>query len=140
MWLHGQSSHNSIAIVQSSVSSWYASSRNEIAQPQNFNPLTDQAVCNIDSSGSFLLLYCSVPSVLFCGFFLLYFSEWVVNQHRDSIASYIGHDNLLSYFGVVENETKARVKYNLLQVRLVGDYTHTELRDVIVSSTSIASL
>ncbi|XP_062500592.1 splicing factor 3B subunit 5-like [Corticium candelabrum] len=41
--------------------------------------------------------------------------EWVVNQHRDSIASYIGHDNLLSYFGVVENETKARVKFNLLQ-------------------------
>ena len=39
-----------------------------------------------------------------------------MNQHRDSIASYAGHDNLLSYFAVVENETKARVKFNLLQV------------------------
>jgi splicing factor 3B subunit 5 len=45
--------------------------------------------------------------------------EWVVNQHRDSIASYTGHDNLLSYFAVVENETKARVKFNLLQVYIV---------------------
>lgn len=44
-------------------------------------------------------------------------SEWVVNQHRDSITSYVGHDNLLSYFAVAENETKARIKFNLLQVR-----------------------
>lgn len=47
---------------------------------------------------------------------IISFSEWVVNQHRDSIASYIGHGNLLDYFALVENETKARVKFQLLEV------------------------
>ena len=44
-------------------------------------------------------------------------SEWVVNQHRDSLASYIGHHNLMEFFAVAENESKARVKFNFLQVR-----------------------
>ena len=44
------------------------------------------------------------------------FSEWLVNQHRDSSASYIGHYNLLDYFALVENETRARTKFNLLEV------------------------
>jgi splicing factor 3B subunit 5 len=39
-----------------------------------------------------------------------------VNQHRDSAASYIGHENLLDYFALVENESKARVKFTLLEV------------------------
>lgn len=43
-------------------------------------------------------------------------SEWLTNQHRDSLASFIGHNSLLSYFSVAENETKARVKNNLLEV------------------------
>ena len=41
----------------------------------------------------------------------------MVNQHRDSTASYIGHENLLDYFALVENESKARVKFTLLEVR-----------------------
>ena len=47
---------------------------------------------------------------------LLRYSEWLVNQHRDSAASYIGHENLLDYFALVENESKARVKFTLLEV------------------------
>ena len=46
-------------------------------------------------------------------------SEWMVNQHRDSIASYIGHNNLLEFFSIAENEAKARVKFNLQKVRYV---------------------
>ena len=42
-------------------------------------------------------------------------SEWVVNQHRDSYASYIGHHAMVEYFAVTENETKMRVKFNFLQ-------------------------
>ena len=50
-------------------------------------------------------------------FFLFNFvSEWLVNQHRDSAASYIGHYNLLDYFALVENETRARTRFNLLEV------------------------
>eukprot|EP00037_Helgoeca_nana_P011699 m.105182 g.105182 ORF g.105182 m.105182 type:complete len:87 (-) comp20994_c0_seq3:185-445(-) len=41
--------------------------------------------------------------------------EWVVNQHRDTAASFIGHPNLLDYVAVVENESKERVRFNLLK-------------------------
>ena len=44
------------------------------------------------------------------------YSEWLVNQHRDSFASYIGHPNLVEFFAIAENESKARVKFNFLQV------------------------
>ena len=43
-------------------------------------------------------------------------SEWVVNQHRDTFASYIGHHHMLEFFAVAENESKARVKFSFLQV------------------------
>lgn len=49
-------------------------------------------------------------------FLFVSFSEWLVNQHRDSAASYIGHYNLLDYFALVENESRARTKFNLLEV------------------------
>ncbi|EDO26019.1 predicted protein, partial [Nematostella vectensis] len=45
--------------------------------------------------------------------------EWLVNQHRDSASAYIGHGNLLDYFALAENETKARVRFNLLEVNYV---------------------
>lgn len=44
--------------------------------------------------------------------------EWLVNQHRDTYASYIGHDNMLSLFSIVENETKGRVRFNLMRKML----------------------
>ena len=49
-------------------------------------------------------------------YFGLFPSEWMVNQHRDSIASYIGHNNMLEFFAIAENECKARVKFNLMKV------------------------
>mmetsp|Transcript_23762 Transcript_23762/g.52128 ORF Transcript_23762/g.52128 Transcript_23762/m.52128 type:complete len:103 (+) Transcript_23762:83-391(+) len=45
--------------------------------------------------------------------------EWALNIHRDSYASYIGHHNMLAYFGVVENESVGRVKYEFLQKMLL---------------------
>ena len=58
-----------------------------------------------------LYMYILVLTCAFCCF-----SEWLVNQHRDSAASYIGHYNLLDYFALVENESRARTKFNLLEV------------------------
>lgn len=49
---------------------------------------------------------------------LLLCSEWAVNQHRDSLASYVGHHNLMEFFAIAENESKARVKFNFLQKML----------------------
>jgi splicing factor 3B subunit 5 len=39
----------------------------------------------------------------------------MVNQHRDSIASYIGHPNMLAHFSVVENVSKERKRFELMQ-------------------------
>ncbi|CAM9334053.1 unnamed protein product [Ectocarpus sp. 4 AP-2014] len=46
------------------------------------------------------------------------FSEWATNQHRDSIASHIGHSDLLMYFAVAENNAVGRVRYQLLEKML----------------------
>ena len=43
-------------------------------------------------------------------------SEWVVNQHRDTFASYVGHHTFMEFFAIAENESKARVKFTFLQV------------------------
>ena len=43
-------------------------------------------------------------------------SEWGVNQHRDSLALYVGFDSLTQYIAVAENESVGRVKFNCLQV------------------------
>merc|ERR1712071_598506 len=41
--------------------------------------------------------------------------EWLTNQHRDTYASILGHPDLLNMVAVAENESKARVKFNLMQ-------------------------
>ena len=45
--------------------------------------------------------------------------EWASNQHRDTIASHIGHYDMLSYFAVAQNDSVGRVRYQLLEVRCV---------------------
>ena len=42
-------------------------------------------------------------------------SEWAVNQHRDSLALYVGFDSLSHYIAVAENESVGRVKFNAMQ-------------------------
>eukprot|EP01047_Picozoa_sp_COSAG01_P051559 COSAG01_NODE_5334_length_4326_cov_144.633073_1_plen_71_part_10 len=32
-----------------------------------------------------------------------YRSEWATNMHRDSYASYVGHNGMLAYFATAEN-------------------------------------
>eukprot|EP00967_Tisochrysis_lutea_P057723 scaffold73242_cov40-Tisochrysis_lutea.AAC.1 len=51
---------------------------------------------------------------------LVPFSEWAVNQHRDSHALYVGFDSLSSFFSIAENEAIGRVKFSSLQVCIAG--------------------
>ena len=44
--------------------------------------------------------------------------EWAVNQHRDSLASHLAHNDLLTYFATAENEAVGRVRYRLLEKML----------------------
>jgi len=43
-------------------------------------------------------------------------SEWLTNQHRDTYASYVGHHALTSHIALAENESIARVRFNMLEV------------------------
>ncbi|KAK1943458.1 Splicing factor 3B subunit 5 [Phytophthora citrophthora] len=44
--------------------------------------------------------------------------EWAVNQHRDTLASHLGHSDMMAYFAVAENESMGRVRYNMLEKML----------------------
>ena len=44
--------------------------------------------------------------------------EWAVHQHRDTFASLLGHQDLTNYLAIGENESKARVKFNMLEKML----------------------
>lgn len=41
--------------------------------------------------------------------------EWLVNQHRDSLSSYIGQTSQLTYIALAENESVARSRFKLLE-------------------------
>ncbi|KAJ1982748.1 hypothetical protein H4R35_000107 [Dimargaris xerosporica] len=41
--------------------------------------------------------------------------QWLVNQHRDTYSSIIGHPNLLAHVAVAENESLERTRVKLLQ-------------------------
>lgn len=40
--------------------------------------------------------------------------EWLTNQHRDTFSSMIGHFDMMNFVAVAENESKARVRFNML--------------------------
>ena len=44
--------------------------------------------------------------------------EWLVNQHRDTYSSYLGHHDVLNFIAISENESRARVRFNLLEKML----------------------
>ena len=44
------------------------------------------------------------------------FSEWAVQQHRDTFASYISHHSTLDYFAIAQGQTRQRVRHEMLKV------------------------
>jgi len=42
-------------------------------------------------------------------------SEFVTHQHRDTLASHVGHYDQLSYYAVAQNESIGRVKSQFLE-------------------------
>ena len=63
-------------------------------------------------------------------FLLIYvFSEWLSNQHRDSLCSYMGHPPLLQYFSTVHNQSIGRTRYMMMQVS--REVTRTNLHSLL---------
>jgi len=44
--------------------------------------------------------------------------EWASNQHRDTLASNIGHPDMLRFISVAQSESVGRVRYQLLEKML----------------------
>ena len=44
--------------------------------------------------------------------------EMLVNHHRDTLCTYLGRSDMLSYFAIAEGESKARLRFNY-QRRLI---------------------
>ncbi|CEH18397.1 Uncharacterized conserved protein [Ceraceosorus bombacis] len=44
--------------------------------------------------------------------------EWLSHQHRDTLASIVGHPNLLSFNAIAEGECRARIKHEICQKML----------------------
>lgn len=44
--------------------------------------------------------------------------EWLVNQFRDTYASFIGHPDMLAFFAIAENESIGRIKFNTMEKML----------------------
>lgn len=56
--------------------------------------------------------------------------EWAEHQHRDSIASYLGHSSILEYFALAEGISVGRARLNLLERlhRPVGEKPESDSR------------
>ena len=46
------------------------------------------------------------------------YSEFLTNQHRDTLSSHIGHYDHLSYYAVAQNDAIGRVRSQLLEKML----------------------
>lgn len=44
------------------------------------------------------------------------FSEWLTHQHRDTLASIVGHPPLLAYLSVADGECQARERFEVTEV------------------------
>ena len=49
-----------------------------------------------------------------------YSSEWLTHQHRDTLASIVGHPPLLAYLSVADGECQARERFEVIEVSIVG--------------------
>lgn len=43
-------------------------------------------------------------------------SDWVTHQHRDTLASIVGHPTLISYLAIADGEATGRVKFEMTEV------------------------
>lgn len=49
---------------------------------------------------------------------LIICSDWLTHQHRDTLASIVGHPTLTSYLAIADGESIGRVKFEMTEVGL----------------------
>lgn len=63
-----------------------------------------------------ILANCAHPSHLFFFVFTPSLSEWLTHQHRDTLASIVGHPSLTSYLAIADGEATGRIKFEMTEV------------------------
>jgi hypothetical protein len=51
-------------------------------------------------------------------------SDWLTHQHRDTLASIVGHPTLTSYLAIADGEAIGRVRFEMTEVRLLLSESH----------------
>ena len=54
--------------------------------------------------------------VFFHLIFIPSLSEWLTHQHRDTLASIVGHPSLTSYLAIADGEATGRIKFEMTEV------------------------
>ena len=44
------------------------------------------------------------------------FSEWLTHQHRDTLASIVGHPSLTSYLAIADGDATGRIRFEMTEV------------------------
>ena len=48
-------------------------------------------------------------------------SDWLTHQHRDTLASIVGHPTLTSYLAIADGEAIGRVRFEMTEVSRCGN-------------------
>lgn len=48
------------------------------------------------------------------------YSDWLTHQHRDTLASIVGHPTLTSYLAIADGESIGRTKFEMTEVRVLA--------------------
>ncbi|KAF7347407.1 Splicing factor subunit [Mycena venus] len=45
--------------------------------------------------------------------------DWVTHQHRDTLASIVGHPTLTSFLAIADGESKGRIKFEMTEQKML---------------------
>ena len=67
-------------------------------------------------------------------------SDWLTHQHRDTLASIVGHPTLASYLAIADGESIGRIRFEMTEVRGLVPDPAARLYPVCSACCSLADL
>lgn len=64
-------------------------------------------------------------------------SDWVTHQHRDTLASIVGHPTLTSFLAIADGESKGRVKFEMTEVIFFSIAVTTRLDTFVENASAV---
>jgi hypothetical protein len=63
--------------------------------------------------------------------------DWLTHQHRDTLSSIVGHPTLTSYLAIADGEAVGRVKFEMMEVRLLALHKMTALTALTAHASAL---